>query len=180
MRLVRTSQGVTLASVSRAELLLLHLVAPTADFTSSPELRRRFFPDPVSFATDTDAARSIREDWVEFALPQIEQKLLEAQETVRDDLEGARPSKRRSSAPRAPAQDTVSIPIPEAHGEAWYSALNQARLALDYTKQNQPKAFHPGPEPMFQGSPKFFLEIQNAFYARIQTFLLETLLDRDS
>lgn len=177
MRLLCTPQGITLASVSRTELLLLHLIAPTADFTSSPGLRRRFFPDPISSSTDEKSTRSIREDWIEFALPQIEQKLLQAHETVRLDLNAARPSTRRSPAPRTPAQETVYIRIPAKHGEAWYSALNQARLAIHHRRQNPDNPAIGCAEPVLLGSPQLFLEIQFAFYDRIQGFLLHTLLE---
>jgi hypothetical protein len=167
MRLACHRRGVRLASVSRSEFVLLQLISPTADYSNAPALRRRLFPDPVSAAQDDQTAGAIREDWLDFVVPQIEKQFLEAHETVRQDLEMSQPS-RRNVRPSPYARQTVDVFIPAQHAAAWYSALNQARMAIHCHREETGQSD--------VATPPFFSELQSEFYAMIQGCLLETQL----
>ncbi|MEI6034157.1 MAG: DUF2017 family protein [Verrucomicrobiae bacterium] len=77
-----------------------------------PRVDARFFPDP---SEDSE----LIEDWKSLVQPELQAIFQSARETVRADLRGA--SERDGS---------MSLQIPKPHGDAWLSALNQARLAM--------------------------------------------------
>jgi len=80
-----------------------------------PDVRGRIFPTP------TDDA-GINEDWSAYVGPELRHLFVSAGETVTRDLASLQPDS------TAPAGQRLTIPV--AHRDAWFSAINEARLIL--------------------------------------------------
>lgn len=104
-------------------------------------------------------------DWEEYVIPDIREGFLAHLKTLLIAIESARLES---------AGGHGFLSIPREHAFHWYSALNQARLAIE-------AAHHLGPgetidpSQLSQASLNAFLRSQ--FYCAIQSFLLDSGLD---
>jgi len=118
-----------------------------------PRVEARFFPDPAS---DDE----LIEDWKSLVQPELQVLFQSARETVQADLRGASEHKKG-----------VSMRIPKTHGDAWMSALNQARLAIAEESGFREKdmAAEVAPDP---DDPRAMALFQLGFYGFLQECLV--------
>lgn len=92
--------------------------------------------DPVSGPDDEDA-RSVRTDWDEVVRPELEKTLRGQMADVEDDLrrielaDGGGPGEEDTIPGYADEGPVCRLRIRPQQVEAWYGALNQARLAIE-------------------------------------------------
>jgi hypothetical protein len=131
---------------------LLGEISRRAD-SKDPRTEARFFPDPAS-------DHELMEDWKSFVQPGLMELFRSARETVQADLRGASESK-----------GIFSLQIPKNHGDAWLSALNQARLAIaeesGFGEKDLASDVEPNPE-----DPRSMALFQMSFYGFLQECLV--------
>jgi len=135
---------------------LFHLLGEIAGRAASkhPRVETRFFPDPAS-------DEELIKDWKSLVQPELHAIFQSAREIVQADLRGASGSK----------ESLRNMRIPQSHGDAWISALNQARLAIaeesGFDEKDMVAEGEPDPE-----DPRSMTLFQLGFYG----FLLECLV----
>lgn len=103
-------------------------------------------------------------DWEEFVVPELRATFDGQLETIAAAVEEAA---RRCHGQAGP------LHIARDQGEAWYGALNQARLALEEEHRFGP---HPAPDPADAARRAALFRAQ--FYLAIQALLLERVIPR--
>ncbi len=140
--------------------LLRQLDAAASLGTDDPAIGR-FFPRPAA-----DEESEINRDWQEYVAPELRHLFEEARKIVQRDLETVEP------VPGDPNKLSVVIPLQD--GNAWLSALNQARLALAerhrVTEEDMELRL-----PMIVRTDRDFALLQIQFYGLVQEFLVEAL-----
>lgn len=103
----------------------------------------------------------VAEDWQEFVVPDL-------RESFADDLHHVSAAIETASA--FPTDDESPIWIAREHAPTWYSALNQARLAMEEKYQ-----FGQDPEfdPVNLSPVRSEALMRNYFYCDLQSFLLK-------
>lgn len=121
--------------------------------SNDPRVEARFFPDPAS-------DQELIEDWKSFVQPELLEFFQSARETVKADLRGA-----------SEHDGVFSMSIPKIHGDAWLSALNQARLAIaeesGFDEKDMAAEVAPAPE-----DPRALALFQVGFYGFLQECLV--------
>jgi hypothetical protein len=121
--------------------------------SNDPRVEARFFPDPAS-------DQELIEDWKSFVQPELLEFFQSARETVKADLRGASEN-----------DGVFSMSIPKTHGDAWLSALNQARLAMTeefgFDEKDMAAEVAPTPE-----DPRAMALFQVGFYGFLQECLV--------
>jgi hypothetical protein len=101
----------------------------------------------------------IADDWKENVVPDL-------RESFSDDLHHIQATIEAAAA--FPSDSKSSIWITRDDATQWYSALNQARLALEDTHK-----FGPNPKPNPSNLIRFEAHLRSQFYCAIQSLLLQ-------
>ncbi len=140
---------------------LLRQLDAAANLGADDPALGRFFPTPTA-----EEEEQINRDWREYVTPELRHLFEEARKIVQRDLETVEP------VPGDP--NKLSIVIPLQHGDAWLSALNQARLALAerhrVTEEDMELKL-----PIIVRTDRDFALLQIQFYGLVQEFLVEAL-----
>jgi hypothetical protein len=152
-----------MAEMREMELHLLSSIAVAADVSGHEKARRRLFP---SRATSDEEEGG--EDWKEFVVPELERAFKDAIEIVNGDLAAVERSVKEG-------EEIFCVKVPVDHTEQWYSALNQARLALG-EKYDLPVSEEEFLAESAVFDDRWLAGAQSHLYAVIQTFLLETVM----
>lgn len=142
MRLrILKSGSLALSRLNPLEVDALLRIPQHADPTDVPEAKTRLFQNPVVMQdfSETPGVASMNEDWQDYVIPEMEQLFAGCIDEVRSDLGRLRPHVRKNTPPPAEsegeeeaAETTVQfrLTIPRANTEAWFRAMNQARLVM--------------------------------------------------
>jgi len=153
-------------------------------------VKNSLFPCPLADDTemDSDLEQQI-EDWNEYVQPEIESIFDEARKTVIRDLETAEKlpateffesdELEEITLPDSEPLDYRRVLIPLDHADAWYSALNQARLLMneehEITDSMERFSFLMGSEGELSPERGLLLA-QYEMYSAIQSILVENLM----
>lgn len=123
-----------ISDLDETHLGLIRQAAEDASISDSPEGRARLFPTPVP---EKDALREgeFLEDWSDYVTGDLETQFAEDVGTVLADLDAAVPQ--RST--KETVERRLRVDVPLEHAQAWFSALNQARLMLDQKYKLHPE-----------------------------------------
>jgi Domain of unknown function (DUF2017) len=139
MRFFLTEEEWVMDALNPAEWHFLQVLPDTAAGKSGPSrLRERLTPSPLS--DDSLAGEDtleLSEDWKELIIPELEEGFREARAVVQRDLDQVEvlslsewmEDLEEDSTPDLPLE-MRRVRVPLEHTEAWYSALNEARLLL--------------------------------------------------
>lgn len=149
----------------RLDLLLNGGLRIEAESSDDWDVLRCIIVDAVSDDLAVRLGGMVRDDgdWEEYVVPDVSSRFCEQLEVVRDAIE---------SAAGAAAEGPGRLEVSRTEAESWYSALNQARLALE-------EHYHFGsmdqlpPEAPVERRMGFF---RSQFYLEIQSVLLERIL----
>jgi len=117
-----------LSDMDELHLSLLRQAGEDASMTDCPEGRARLLPKPVS-AKDEGPEEDLLEDWAEYVVGELDTQFASDVGILLNDLDAALPSNLTDSTDEDEVLFELEVPID--HGQAWFSALNQARLMLD-------------------------------------------------
>ncbi len=153
-------------------------------------VKNSLFPSPMADDTemDSDLEQQI-EDWNEYVQPEIESVFDDARKTVIRDLETAEKlpateffepdDLEEISLQDSEPPDYRRVLIPLDHADAWYSALNQARLLMneehEITDSMERFSFLMGSEGEISPERGLLLA-QYEMYSAIQSILVENLM----
>lgn len=176
MKFVVTETGALLADLDRIEYMLLTQVADAADYTDSVLVRRRLFPEPVGGDLDGKVRREINEDWQEHVIPDLENSFRRALETFEADVANARLGQAEGNGVFDGQPSTYNVEIPMEHTDAWCSALNQARLALNEKYDLDLLGNEEEEDEAAIASAEWLARLQNEYYGMIQELLIRRLM----
>lgn len=140
MRFFLTEEEWVMDALNPAEWHFLQVLPDTAAGKLGPShLRERLTPSPLS--DDSLAGEDtleLNKDWKEFIVPELEEGFREARAVVQGDLDQVEilplsewiEDLAEDFDPELP-QELRRVRVPLEHTEAWYSALNEARLLLN-------------------------------------------------
>jgi hypothetical protein len=142
MRLsVQKEKGIwRISDLDEAHIELLRQAAEDASIGDSPEGRARLFPSPVPKKNQLREGEFL-EDWSDYVTDDLENQFAGDVGTVLADLDTAVPQRSTKESP----VPLLRVDVPLEHAQAWFSALNQARLMLD-----QKFKLHPGGDGDFE------------------------------
>ncbi|HEY2572706.1 MAG TPA: hypothetical protein VGH65_01515, partial [Verrucomicrobiaceae bacterium] len=115
-----------MGEMQKLHLDFLKLAADDASMSDCPGARERLFPKPLS-GKEEWIDDEFNEEWKELMAPELEMQFAGEVGTFLADLDAAQPEKGKIGAGTA----LFRLEVPLAHGQAWFSTLNQARLLLD-------------------------------------------------
>jgi hypothetical protein len=115
-----------ISDLDDTHLDLIRQAAEDASIGDSPEGRARMFPSPVP-REDSLREGEFLEDWSDFVTDDLETQFASDVGIVLADLDSAVPQ--RST--KETSERRLRLDVPLEHAQAWFSALNQARLMLD-------------------------------------------------
>jgi hypothetical protein len=163
-------QGVRISGLLAGDLRLLEQIGVHADCAGSPSAEERLLQDAVR-ELDDPGHEHLNDDWRECVLPELRTKFSKQLDVVRDDVATAR----STSAKGGPRFEFV---IPFDHVEAWYGALNQARLVMQ-ERYGFPEFDSPSAILKLLQSPNLGPFLTSRFYVQLQAALLDLVMDRD-
>ena len=129
-----------LSDMEEVHVELLRQASDDASMTDSPEGRQRLLPMPVP---QDQALREgeFLEDWSEFVTDELETQFAEDVGTLLSDLDAVELHHIEEEDPE-PIEPRFLLKVPLDHVSAWFSCLNQARIALDQKYQLHPDGEH--------------------------------------
>lgn len=162
-----------ISDLDDTHLDLIRQAAEDASIGDSPEGRARLFPSPVP-KKDQLREGEFLEDWGDFVADDLETQFAGDVGTVLADLDNAVPQRSTKETP----ERRLRLDVPLEHAQAWFSALNQARLMLDQKYKLHPENgdFVPvlkeehGPGLDMQERLEVFMRYE--FYAALQEWLV--------
>ena len=164
-------RGLIFRDVPLAHYRLLQQIGVHADPAGSRAADERLYQD-AAHDPDDPGADDINADWREYTLPDFREQFSRQIDTVQADLAAAREKPGTSEGP------FHDVTVPLDHVDAWYGALNQARLVMQERYRFPEKET---PEALFE-----LLESENIgpyftsrFYMEIQSVLLELGMDAE-
>lgn len=192
MRLQRDpSRGIIFSHVSESQLRLLQQIPVHADPSGSPKAVERLYLDPVR-TPEGEIGEEINNDWRELVAPELRALFTGQIDTVLEDLQHVQRQGRREAMQEESweeeAQDEEDeaggdahevlyrFVVPFDHVEAWYGALNQARLVMQERYQFPEVETLEALMEMFK-SENFHPYMISRFYVEIQGALLGLALD---
>ena len=161
-------QGVRISGLLAGDLRLLEQIGVHADFAGSPAAEDRLLQEAVR-EIDEPRHEQLNEDWRECVLPELRTEFSRQLDVVRDDVATARPSSTKGG-PR------FEFVIPFDHIEAWYGALNQARLVMQQ-RYGFPEFDSPASILKLLQSPNLGPFLTSRFYVQLQAALLDLVMD---
>jgi hypothetical protein len=175
MRLsIQKEKGIwRISDLDETHVDLIRQAAEDASIGDSPEGRARLFPSPVP---EKDQLREgeFLEDWTNFVTDDLETHFAGDVGTVLADLDSAVPQRSTKETERR-----LRLDVPLEHAQAWFSALNQARLMLDQKYKLHPEGTGEF-APVLKEEHGFGLDMQERlevfmryeFYAALQEWLV--------
>ena len=151
--------SIEFADIEPVEAELLRQVSVLGDTRGDAGAEARLFSAPA----DPSETQFLK-DWEEYVRPELRHLFLAARKVVEEDV--GKPS------PKAGRFSRIAFPL--SHGEAWLSALNQARLILA-TKFGFADAELALPEIPKALTKRDLVLLQINFYAAIQERVIEAL-----
>ena len=178
------------------EHFLMTRIGDAVDVSGSEEARKRLFPPPLSSPNQDP---ELCEDWKELVVPDLEHLFGEAVQTVINDLARVEPCSDSENTEEEEVEDEEFEEAPDVcqlrislnHVEAWCSALNQARLALNekhqlYDEDGDPEnefdfvvKEEPEDDSPFAFGSRKLAQMQCLIYGIIQEVLIRRVLDPD-
>jgi len=166
-----------LGEMQEIHLDFLRLAADDASMSDCPGGRERLFPQPLTGREEL-LEEEFNEEWNEIIAPEIEMQFAGDVGVYMSDLDSVQPVKKTGGA--APRLYRLDVPV--AHGQAWFSTLNQARLLLDLKH----KLHDPGDAPAEAAAQvqagaeddhgRLLVLMRYEFYAWIQEWLVRNVL----
>jgi hypothetical protein len=163
-----------ISDLDETHLDLIRQASEDASIGDSPEGRARLFPSPVAKKEELREGEFL-EDWNDFVTDDLETQFAGDVGVVLADLDSAVPQRSTKEMP----ERRLRLDVPLEHAQAWFSALNQARLMLD-----QKYKLHPEGEnefaPVLREEDGSGLDMQERldvymryeFYAALQEWLV--------
>jgi hypothetical protein len=163
-----------ISDLDDTHLDLIRQAAEDASIADSPEGRARLFPSPVPKKDELREGEFL-EDWTDFVTDDLETEFAGDVGTLLADLDSAVPQRSTKETP----ERRLRLDVPLEHAQAWFSALNQARLMLD-----QKYKLHPDGEndfvPVLREEHDSGMDVQARldvymryeFYATLQEWLV--------
>lgn len=179
----------SLDALSPAEWhLVAELPSTAAGDSFSEETRARLFPSHLSpdSLADEESLESV-EDWKEFVEPELKNTFQEARDVVKEDLEKVEvvsmeeyftPEQYESI--KADLPDLRRVRVPRKHTEAWYNALNQARLLMneEYDLASSEERMMLRLQNNENMDPdRFLIFAQYELYSAVQGMLVENVME---
>ncbi len=160
--------GLRFSRVSGEQMRLFGQIAVHADTIGTPEAEERLF-QPLMAQPRTAKDDQANDDWQDTIVPDLRESFNRDLETVQADLRQARVDSGEDG-------PVFSFIVGEDHIQAWYSALNQARLVMQeryrFPESDSAEALI---ELLQSANLKPFLT--SRFYVEIQAALLELAMD---
>lgn len=175
--LPKNSEHWRLSEMLEINLDFLRLAADDASMSDCPGGRERLFPRPLTGKEEL-MDEEFNEDWKELIAPELEMQFAGDVGVVLSDLDAVQRIKKTGD----PEVKFYRLDVPLAHGQAWFSTLNQARLLLDLKyKLHDPKD---APEEtivqeqskMVNDPERLLVLMRYEFYAWIQEWLVRNVL----
>jgi hypothetical protein len=166
-----------LAEMQEIHLDFLRMAADDASMGDCPGGRERLFPPPLT-GKDELLDEEFNDDWKDLIAPELEVQFAGAVGTLLSDLDSLQRVKKTGSA----AVKLYRLDVPLAHGQAWFSALNQARILLDLKyKLHDPKDAPEEPALREESgetdaAARLLVLMRYEFYAWIQEWLVRNVL----
>ncbi len=161
-------QGVQFSNVSQDQLHLFEQIPLHADPTASPEAEARLFPGVVR-RPESGEHEQLNNDWEEYVEPELRSRFSGDVDCVTATLKKARVS----SSPDGPV---FEFTILQADADAWYSALNQARLVM-HVRYHFPDEETPEEMLALLESENVKPWITSRFYMQMQSILLDLAMN---
>ncbi len=115
-----------LGEMQEIHLDFLRMAADDASMGDCPGGRERLFPPPLAGAEELLDAE-FNDEWRELIAPEMEMQFAGDVGVFLSDLDSVRPVRKTGDA----AVKLHRLDVPLAHGRAWFSTLNQARLLME-------------------------------------------------
>ena len=147
------------AEVEPIEAELLRQISGLCDLTGDPKIEERLFSSPAE-ASEVQ----FLDDWEEYVKPELRHLFASARKLVEDDLARLQDDNGKGG----------QLFVPLAHGDAWLSTLNQARLILA-TRYDFSEAELSSPDLPKSFSRRDLVLLQINFYAAIQERIIDAL-----
>jgi Domain of unknown function (DUF2017) len=166
-----------LGEMQKIHLDFLKLAADDASMSDCPGGRERLFPKPLS-GKDEWIDDEFNEEWKEMMAPELEMQFAGDVGIFLADLDSVQSDKGKGGV----AASIYRLDVPAAHGQAWFSTLNQARLLLDLKYKLHDPRDAPGetaaPESFATSDDpaRIFVLMRYEFYAWIQEWLVRNVL----
>jgi Domain of unknown function (DUF2017) len=151
--------SIELTEIEPIEAELLRKVPSVCDTGEDNRAEARLFSRPADVIE-----RQFLKDWDEYVRPELRHLFLSARKTVQADLENLLDRPGRLS----------RLIVPRAHGDAWLSTLNQARLILasKFEFSDEELSMHEAPKSF---SRRDLALLQINFYAAIQERIIDAM-----
>lgn len=186
------SKGLVLSRLPAAQLRLLQQIPLHADPAGSPAAEERLYQSPVKVPLD-DIDDELINDWNDHVLPDLRSDFTRQIDCVSDDLRRVRrerpspatadpalreqgPDEEDDEKSAIPTGDSYELVIPTDHVEAWYSALNQARLVMQ-ARYKFPDVENLAAIVALLASENLKPYLTSRFYTEIQAALLDLGMD---
>jgi hypothetical protein len=166
-----------ISEMDDVHLMLLRQAGDDASMTDCEEGRSRLFPSPVAKKEELPEGEFL-EDWAEYVTEELDTQFAEDVGILLDDLDAAERQKDVDSEHAT----YFLLKVPVEHGDAWFSALNQARLMLDIKFKLHPEGREFEPEESAEVLGEVNLHerlsayMRYEFYAFVQEWLVRHVL----
>jgi hypothetical protein len=161
MEIQRVGEYLKISEIDPFLAELLRQIPESADPAGNEAAEKRIFTNPTS-----DSELEVCAEWKTYVQPELRRLFQTATQTVTADLQ------QLNGKSKPFANCTLRIPLD--HGEAWLSALNQARLVIaskyDFTEADLCDHYR---SPM--GSRRDLSLFQVNFYGFIQEYILREI-----
>ena len=169
MKIRRTEEGgLRFSRVSAEQMRLLEQIAVHADTAGAPEADERLYPPLVARPRNRHDDQA-NDEWHDTIGPELRESFNRHLETVQEDLRQARVDSGEGG-------PVFTFLVQADHIDAWYGALNQARLVMQeryrFPESDSAEALI---ELLQSANLKPFLA--SRFYVEIQSALLELAMD---
>jgi hypothetical protein len=162
-------EGVRVSGLLAGDLRLLEQIPVHADCAGTPSAEDRLLQDPVR-DPEIPGGEKLNDEWREHILPDLRTEFSRQLDVVSEDVKKAR-SRGGRNGPR------FEVLIPFEHVEAWYGALNQARVVMQERYQF-PEIDSPNALIGLLQSPNLKPFLTSRFYIQLQSALLDLVMDR--
>lgn len=162
------NQGLRLSGLLPGDLSLLEQIPVHAETTGAPEAEERLFPDPIR-EEETARSQQANDDWRDHVVPDLRQEFSRQLDVVSQDVKAAVRHSGKSGI-------RYSLTIPFDHVEAWYGALNQARLVMQ-TRYEFPENESVASLQKLLESPNLKPFLTSRFYVQLQSALIDLAMD---
>lgn len=166
-----------LSDMEEIHVQLLRQAADDASLKDDKEGQPRLYPLPVS-SKDLLCEGEFLEDWKEYVTDELQTQFASDVGILLDDMDALE----TDDAEKKESELKYALTVPLEHGNAWFSALNQARLLLDqqYVLHPEGGEFEPDADAALVGdvdpAQRFAAYMRYEFYAVIQEWLVKHAL----